>query len=603
MKTLPGSGPCVLDELMNKRYLLPIIIFILSIGCGAIRNPQDIEIEIEKEAPPGIDLTINPWSDFPTQTAGVDRDRYYHYLSAQKRAGNGNLDRAILELQKVIDLDPDTAYLQRELAMYYLRQQNSVAALDILEKVVGKDSQDTDTLFLYARTLETLDRRQKAIAVYEQLLGETSAEEMIFLRLGDLYLEDDDLDNAFRVYSRMVELYPHTYVGHFFLGKIHSAREEYEKAKEHIDRTLELLPGLEEPQYELAEIHKKMGDTSRAIEVYRNILEGNPNNIFAALELSVLYNESGSEDQAGALLSGLASKSYDDPSLYRIISQEYLDRNRYQEAVTLLEGMLDNAPDISGVSYLLGIALSGTGNTTGAIERFRHVDESSRFFLQASIQTAMLHQELGQLAAAVDHIRQTIEKHPDKQDLYMFLAIFYEEMESYENASSALMDGLKLNPEHVQMNFRLGIVYDRIGERKKSIEQMKRVIALEPLHVNALNYLGYTYADMNIHLDEAEVLIRTALEHKPNDGYITDSLGWVYFRKGYFDKAAGYLERAAQLAPEDPVICEHLGDVYLKLDQPEKALDAYRRSLLLKPEDNTPVEEKIKTLMEKRLQN
>ena len=263
---------------MNRKILLLFIIFIFTVGCGATRSPQDIV----KAEPPGIKLIKNPWPDFPSETTGVDRDRYYYFLSAQKRIGSGNLDRAILELQKVIDLDPDTVYLQRELAMYYLQQQDSVAGLGILEKIVEKDPEDTDTLFLYARTLETMNRRQESIAVYEGLMEEDSPKEMLFLRLGDLYLEDDDLDNAFRVYSRMVEHFPDSYVAHFFLGKIYSAREEYEKAKEHFDRTMELLPGLEEPQYELAEIHKKMGNPSGAIKVYQNILEENPDNIFAA---------------------------------------------------------------------------------------------------------------------------------------------------------------------------------------------------------------------------------------------------------------------------------------------------------------------------------
>jgi tetratricopeptide (TPR) repeat protein len=267
--------------------------------------------------------------------------------------------------------------------------------------------------------------------------------------------------------------------------------------------------------------------------------------------------------------------------------------------VSLLEGMLEDAPEKSGVSYLLGIALSGTGKSAEAVERFKHVDESSRFFLRAGIQAAMLYHELGQIDAAIDHILNVRQKHPENQDLYMLLAMFYEEKEQYENATDTLLEGIKLNPEHVQMHFRLGIVYDQMGLRKKSIRHMKQVISLEPFHVNALNYLGYTYADMNIRLDEAESLIRTALEHKPDDGYITDSLGWVYYRKGDYPQAAAYLERAAQLVPDDPIIREHLGDVYHKMKEPFKALDSYRQSLSLDP-GNAGVEEKIRFLMEKR---
>jgi tetratricopeptide (TPR) repeat protein len=126
---------------------------------------------------------------------------------------------------------------------------------------------------------------------------------------------------------------------------------------------------------------------------------------------------------------------------------------------------------------------------------------------------------------------------------------------------------------------------------------MKTVIDLDPKNANALNYLGYTYADLGIRLDEAEELVREALKYKPDDGYITDSLGWVYYQRGDYETALVHLLRAAELAPDDPVILEHVGDAYRKLDEPEKALEYYRRSL----EKRDPAEdaEDVRKLREK----
>ena len=118
---------------------------------------------------------------------------------------------------------------------------------------------------------------------------------------------------------------------------------------------------------------------------------------------------------------------------------------------------------------------------------------------------------------------------------------------------------------------------------------------IKPDHPQALNYIGYTYADRGIQLDEAEKLIKRALELKPDDGYITDSLGWLYFKKGEIEKAVAELEKAHQLAPEDPVIAEHLGDVYGKQNQVEKAIQMYERSLKLDPK-KTEVQDKLKKL-------
>ena len=74
-------------------------------------------------------------------------------------------------------------------------------------------------------------------------------------------------------------------------------------------------------------------------------------------------------------------------------------------------------------------------------------------------------------------------------------------------------------------------------------------------------------------------MVLKALDLKPNDGYITDSLGWIYFQKGHYKKAVKFLRKAIKLAPDDPVISDHLGDAYMKLDQYKDALDAYRKAV------------------------
>ena len=128
---------------------------------------------------------------------------------------------------------------------------------------------------------------------------------------------------------------------------------------------------------------------------------------------------------------------------------------------------------------------------------------------------------------------------------------------------------------------------------------MKQVLKIEPDNADALNFLGYTYADLGQNLQEAKKLVAKALEISPDDGYIVDSMGWVYFKLGEYEKALGYLKRAVELAPKDPVIREHLGDAYLKTGDPEKALETYRISLqgkILRGDDPTELKEKIRAL-------
>jgi Flp pilus assembly protein TadD len=132
--------------------------------------------------------------------------------------------------------------------------------------------------------------------------------------------------------------------------------------------------------------------------------------------------------------------------------------------------------------------------------------------------------------------------------------------------------------------------------------QMKEVLRLDPSNADALNYLGYSYADRGILLEEALKLIQKAMTLKPNMGYITDSLGWVYFKLGDYEKARVELEKANQLTPDDPIITEHLADSYYKLRQIEKAIQLYQKALTLepKPDQIERLKNKIKEGQEKK---
>ena len=127
---------------------------------------------------------------------------------------------------------------------------------------------------------------------------------------------------------------------------------------------------------------------------------------------------------------------------------------------------------------------------------------------------------------------------------------------------------------------------------------MQKVIDANPHNASALNFLGYTYAEQNKNLDEAEILVRKAIEVKPNDGYITDSLGWVLFQQGRIAEALKTLEKADRLAPDEPVILEHLGDAYLKNAEKQKALEVYQRAL----ESDREEDEEIKDRLRKKIE-
>ncbi len=147
----------------------------------------------------------------------------------------------------------------------------------------------------------------------------------------------------------------------------------------------------------------------------------------------------------------------------------------------------------------------------------------------------------------------------------------------------------------VMFYFR-GICYERSKQWPLAEADLKKALELYPDQPLVLNYLGYSWVDQGTKLDEGMNMIRRAVEQRPDDGYIVDSLGWAYYRIGNYDEAVKNLERAVELKPEDPTINDHLGDAYWRVG---RVLEAHfqwshARDLHPEPEELPKIEAKLK---------
>ena len=161
-----------------------------------------------------------------------------------------------------------------------------------------------------------------------------------------------------------------------------------------------------------------------------------------------------------------------------------------------------------------------------------------------------------------------------------------------------LTEGISMYPDNAQLLFELAILLEKTGQHEQAMTASEKVLQLQPNHSEALNFIGYSWAEENKNLDKALVYIKQAVAQKPENGFIHDSLGWVYFRLGDFNHAVEELEKASSLEPRDPHILDHLGDAYTSLGQKDKALEVYTKALELFTEENdkTTVQKKMEPL-------
>jgi tetratricopeptide (TPR) repeat protein len=235
-----------------------------------------------------------------------------------------------------------------------------------------------------------------------------------------------------------------------------------------------------------------------------------------------------------------------------------------------------------------------------ALKAYERMPANSPLHRNALIQLAVDLDTLDRTDEAKKHLDKLISDNP--KDLEAILALgniqrgrkqFVECGETYSKAIATLGTPEKAN--WAIFYFR-GICYERAKKWDLAEADLKRALELSPDQPYVLNYLGYSWIDQGLNLDEGMRMIKRAVEQKPDDGYIVDSLGWAFYRIGNFEEASKNLEKAVELKPEDPTINDHLGDAYWRVGRTLEARFqwAHARDLKPDPEDLPKIEQKLK---------
>lgn len=235
-----------------------------------------------------------------------------------------------------------------------------------------------------------------------------------------------------------------------------------------------------------------------------------------------------------------------------------------------------------------------------AISIYDRVAANSPLKRNARIQQASNLDAVDRSEEAVRILKELVAENP--KDLEAISALgnvqrgrksFADCADSYGKAIEALPDGGRNN--WVQYYFR-GICFERSKQWPKAEADLKKALELQPEQPQVLNYLGYSWVDQGVNLDDGMKMIRRAVDQRPDDGYIVDSLGWAYYRIGNYDEAVKHLERAIELKPEDPTINDHLGDAYWRVGRVLEARFqwAHARDLKADAEELPKIEAKLR---------
>ena len=350
-------------------------------------------------------------------------------------------------------------------------------------------------------------------------------------------------------------------------------------------RALTVLRGL---------IYTAQGRNEEAIALLGKVHQAEPKDTGIALALARVLQRAGRRDEASRLLTDLAAalekdgKPKEAQEARLEAAQVWLDAKEWTKGEELLRPLLAAQDE--------AVRLQAVGQTADALAKTKRYDDALALLGKekdtppVTAKRAEVLYQAGRQAEAAQ-LLSGLAAGDDASALAA--AQTWQRLEKYQESIPILQKLAVAHPEQVISGFLLGSAYERSGQRDKAVEEFRRVLKVEPDFHAALNYLGYTFADQGVNLEEALKLVSRAVTLDPDNGAYVDSLGWTYYRLGRTEQARGTLERAARLEPEDATLQEHLGDVYVALGQTERARQAYQRALELGGDNAEQVRRKL----------
>jgi tetratricopeptide (TPR) repeat protein len=524
----------------------------------------------------------------PSAADGTTNPRAYEYFCRAKLALEDNdLPGAIEDFKTAIVYDHDSTYLYTELARTYYRAGDSRHTEESARKAIAIDPKALEARMLLAQVYadnKAAGSMERAEAEYKAILAVDPSYEDAYLYLGKLYADAGQEAKAEEILQSLVKRDPDAVIADYYLGLLAAQDKKNDEAERWLKEAVARRPGFVKALNSLATLYQATGRLDDAIKIYDGLLQDQPRNFYVHRQLGELYNQK--EEPEQALAEFLAYLEYDDQNsaVRQQVGLLYLQLERAPEASATFQEMLAGDPKNWLDHFFLGFSLEAAGKNADAIAEYAKIPKTpdSDVYVRARIRMALVYVDQNQVPKAEAALREGLSQAPGDSSLTATLGDILCDDDHGSDAVELLTGALKSKPDDEQLLYGLGTTYGKLGRTEESVAQMRHVLELDPEHADAMNYIGYTLAEKGGDLVEAERLVRKALEIKPDNGFITDSLGWVLYQKGSLDEAIKTLEHALSLAPDEPIILEHLGDAFLKAHDVDQALAQYEKALSVK---------------------
>lgn len=542
--------------------------------------------------------TASPAPSLPPPALDQMNEKFL-YLAAQDAIRQGNTELAARFLRALTQKEPDARLPRLQLADLLLRMDQYDAALKHIDKAMEgldinnvRSDEDAEPFLLYTRILAGMDRREQALDMLDTLL--TRQPELLEARLLQVRLlasmgRNYEAYQAIRDGIRIKDA-PALRSIHADLlirdGKPAAAEKE-------LKTLLKMAPDEESAVLTLSRLALQQRNTAKAEMILKEFIATHPRAMLSRNALGRILVQNGRLAEAIEIYRDLVRDTGNDAEIASALGLLYYQNQQFDMAAEQFRKIVEANPDDDANRFYLASSLEAMKKGDEAEALYRQIKPASRAYVDAQLRLAGIELGAEKLDAAKKRVRAVLKEHPDAANAYALLSGIYLIRKEYRKLLDETEAALRLPSIPPRLFFNRAIAFETFKQYSDVEDMLKKMLRIEPGNAEALNFLGYTYAEQGIKLDEAEELIKRALAERPDDGYFLDSLAWVHYKRGDYAEAIRVQLRAVGQTPDDPVINEHLGDMYWKNGEQDKAREQWQKALELKHDKPDEIRRKL----------
>jgi len=492
-----------------------------------------------------------------------------------------DLKRADHAFQTALELAPPWSENGVRYAQFKIMTGDPDGGRRILQNIVGKTPGYLPAWLALAQLSAAENNYTNAMASLGDVLSRDPQNFDGLLLQGRLELLQGQTAQAILSYKQMAQIYPQAPTVCYALAQAYLANNQTNEADESLNEALNLKPDYTDAILLRAETQIIHGDSASAIVSLRQLIQRRPQAVQAWLLLAEAYRVQGTPDSAIETYHELENSYPNSPQVPVLLGRLYFQQDQRANSRAEFEKALKLQPDyLPAVEQLVDLDLAEK-EYNAAFQQVQQlvVKNPNGALLQLLLGTTLAAQ--GETNQAESALSKAINLQPDSQAAYLLLAQLYDQSGQNQKALDELQVALAKDPNDIAVLMLKGIIYNSENDYDDARDAYQNVLAIAPANGMALNNLACIYADHLNQLDKAYPLARQARDLAPTDPYITDTLGWILYRRGEYTPALVLLRQSADKLSTLPEVQFHLGMACYMAGYETEAATALQQALQL----------------------